>query len=208
MQALQALAAECKRTEKNKTFQTVDVYKGVARFLRPNMASLEMEREDKPGVPVEKFICSGTFIYQFLFQQKEVRVHELPKPKQGQIADDGFLAFLFGMKAAEARERYDLRLVKEDQWYVYVEILPRTNADKAEFQKARLVLNKDNYLPRQFWFEQPNGDEVTWDIGPHVDTNPKLNRRDFEPTTPQGWKMVTVPRAASDVPPRVVRPQQ
>ena len=41
------------------------------------------------------------------------------------MADDGFLSFLFGMKAAEARQRYDLRVDKVDQWYIYVEVIPR-----------------------------------------------------------------------------------
>ena len=208
MHNLQTLVVQCERTEKDKVFPGVDVYWGVFKFMKPNLASLEMVRKDKPNELAEKFICSGTYIYQFVFPQKEIHVHQLPVPTQGQVTDDGFLSFLLGMKAADARERYDLRLVKDDQWYIYVEVIPRTNADKADFQKARLVLNKDSFLPRQLWFEDRNGKEITWDIL-KVDTKgDSVRRTDFEsPKVPTGWKMVQGPRTAGDAPPRVIRDQ-
>src|SRR5262249_36785955 len=154
------------------TFQRTETYVGEAKYMKlpvgatgqvDNLASLSMQNKDNPNI-FERFVCTGTHLYQFLPQQKEIRVYQLPPPRPGQVADDNFLSFLFGMKAEEAKRRYDLRVVKEDQWYIYVEVQPRSPADKADFQKARLVLNKDNFLPRQLWFEQPNGDEVTWDL--------------------------------------------
>ena len=106
------------------------------------------------------------------------------------------------MKAEEAKRRYDLTLVKQDQYYTYIAIKPRFDADKADFQQARLVLNKDSFLPRQLWFEQPNGNEVTWDI-PKIQSNATLDRKEFGvPQTPPGWTFVRQPPA-----PRVVRPQ-
>jgi len=206
MQSVQSLAAQLERTDVNKTFGSKDIYVGTAQFLKPNLALLAMAKKEKPDVLVEKFVCSGTNLYQYFPQQKEIRVHPLPQPKQGQVADDNILSFLFGMKADEAKRRYDMKLAKEDQWYIYVEILPRFDADKADFHRARLVLLKDNFLPRQLWFEQANGDEVIWDI-PRVENGAKLNRKDFEsPAVPTGWKMVQAPKG-TDVPPRVVRPQ-
>src|SRR5262249_45575429 len=148
---------------KDKTFDTVQKFTGFAQYMKAgagatgmNLAMLELRPEGK-GEISHKFICTGTFLYQFLPAQKEVRAYELPRPKPGQVAEDNFLSFLFGMKAEEAKRRYDLRLAKEDQWYVYVDILPRFPRDKADFQRARIVLNKDSFLPRQLWFEQPNG---------------------------------------------------
>jgi TIGR03009 family protein len=130
------------------------------------------------------------------------------------VADNNFLSFLFGMKAEEAKRRYELSLAKEDQHWIYIDILPRDPADKADFQKARLVLSATTFLPRQLWFVQPNKNEVTWDI-PRVDTSAGVNRNDFAvPAQPQGWNVVRVPRAdlqapgKNDPPPRVVRPKQ
>src|SRR5262249_32257012 len=153
-------------TDKDKVFQTASKYAGYAQYMKAgngptaqNLALMEMKVAGKTDV-AEKFICTGTFLYQFLPAQKEIRRYELPRPKPGQVADDNFLTFLFGMKADEARKRYDLTLTKEDKWYIYIEVKPRFAADRADFARARLVLNRDSYLPRQLWFEHGNGNEV------------------------------------------------
>jgi TIGR03009 family protein len=219
MKSVQSLVVQCKREEKNKTFQRKDVYVGEAKYLKlpvgstgqvENLASLVMQLEGKPEV-FERFLCTGSHLYQFMPQQKEIRVYQLPPSRPGQVAEDSFLSFLFGMKAEEAKRRYDLRMVKEDQWYVYVEVLPRFPADKADFQRARLVLNKENFMPRQLWFEQPNGDEVTWDL-PRVQAGVPIDRKEFiAPQPPPGWRLVQQQARAtapSDGPPRVYRPNQ
>ncbi len=212
MQKMQSLEATCVRKTLNKTFNSTEEMEGKARYMRPNLASLELVKRSNPGV-FEKFICSGTFLYEFVPAEKVVRVHELPKGNGGQIADDNFLSFLFGMKAEEAKRRYDLQLEKEDQHWVYIRIHPRFPADKADFQEAQLVLGAQMLLPRRLWFQQPNGNEVTWDI-PVVDPNARINRAEFAlPALPRDWQLKKVPQANAmaqpfEPPPRVVRPQQ
>src|SRR5262249_27160815 len=177
MTTIQTIVAQCTRTSVDKTFQVAEIYEGTAKYMKPNLAMLEMKKKGKEAI-FEKYICSGTFLYEFVPQEKVIRVHELPPTKPGQVADDNFLSFLFGMRAEEAKRRYELKLVKgppEDQWYYYIEILPRYPADKADFARARLVLNAQTCLPRELWFEQPNGNEVKWDI-PKIEQGTALNR--------------------------------
>jgi len=213
MKNVATLGVQCTRTTLDKAFGATDVFEGGARYMKPDLAALEMVKKDKPGV-FEKWVCSGTYLYEYAPQQKVIRVHELPPNKNGQgPADDSVLSFLFGLKAEDAKKRYDMTLVKEDQWYVYLKVFPRFAADKADFQEARLVLNNKTYLPRQLWFIQPNGNEITWDI-PKVDVNPRLNRDEFtKPATPPGWSLVRMPKAEAprndpprnNTPPRVIR---
>ena len=210
MSKVETLAAQLNRTDKDKTFERVSKFTGYAQYMKvgkgptaQNLAALELRPEGKTDV-AEKIICTGTFMYVFATAQKEVRVYEVPKPKPGQVADDNALSFLLGMKAEEAKRRYDLKLAKEDQFYIYVDVAPRSPADKAEFQRARIVLNKDSFLPRQLWFESPNNSEVTWDI-PRVQAGVAVKREVFDaPKAQPGWKLVPVPR--QDLPPRVARP--
>lgn len=212
MKNTQTLLCNCSRTTLDKTFQVTEIYEGSAKYMKPNLAMLEMKKKDKPEV-FEKYICSGTYLYEYALQNKEVRAHELPPTKPGQEFEDNVLSFLFGLKAEEAKRRYELKLAKEDQWYVYIEIQPKAAADKADFQRARVVLNNKTFLPRELWFEQPNGNEVKWDI-PEIKSNPNLSRNDFtNPQIPPGWELKRVPRsttggAQGNVPPRVVRPQK
>jgi TIGR03009 family protein len=217
MKRVQTLQASLTRIDQNKTFGTTDVYVGVAKYMKAqsgprvvNLALLELRKKDKPDT-YDKILCNGTALYQWAPAEKEIRMQPLPQPKPGQVADDGPLQFLLGMKAEEARRRYELKLTKSDQYYHYVDVLPRFDQDKADFQRARMVLNKDSFLPRQLWFEQPNGNTVTWDI-PKIENGTPLNAREFEtPTPPPGWKMAEPVAQNNDGPtprPRVVREQK
>jgi TIGR03009 family protein len=211
MQKVQTLAAQLVRVDRDKTFNTTTRLAGYAAYMKAgtgptalNLAMMQLGPEAKPEQVQEKFICTGTFVYAYAPAQKEIKVYELPKPRPGQVAEDNVFSFMFGMQAGEARRRYDLRLAKEDKYYIYVDVLPRSDRDKTDFQRARLVLNKDNYLPRQLWFEHPNGNEVTWDI-PRIQNGAQLDRRLFDkPATPEGWRMVQVPLEAEGKP-RVYR---
>ena len=211
MKDVTSLGAQLVRIDKDRTFNTVQKLAGEAYYMKAgtgptalNLALLEMRLEGRDKKEIkEKFICTGTYIYQFLPDQKEIRYYEMPKPKPGQVAEDNLLSLLFGMKADDAKRRYSLKMAKEDQHYIYVDIAPRSAADKADFQRARLVLNKGNSLPRQLWFEHANGNEVMWDI-PNLRTDVKLDRKVFDaPKTPPGWKLVP---GDKNPPPRTVRP--
>jgi TIGR03009 family protein len=214
MQSVQTLSVDMVRTTKDKVFQTDEIFTGKAKYMRPNFAVLEMGKKGN-GQVYEKYLCTGTFLYQWVPGSKVVNMYELPTPRPGQPAQNDFLSFFFGMKADEAKQRYDLKLVKEDQYYIYIEVLPKLAADKADFAKARLVLNQNTFLPRQVWFEQVNGNEVLWDL-PKADRDVKLDRTEFAPPAqlPAGWNYVKVPRADAgpppaprpDVKPSVVRP--
>jgi len=209
MTGVQSLHAACVRTKLDRVFQTTEVFEGSAKYLRgaagqTSRAALELVKKNQTQV-FEKYLCTGNFLYEWSPANKVIRVHQLPQPKPGQIADDNFLSFLFGMKAAEAKARYQITYVPpqaNDKWYQYLEIQPRAAADKADFSKARLVLLQSNYLPRQLWFLQPNGDEVTWDF-PAVASPAKIGVADFaHPQLPQGWQFVQVPVQTQ---PRVMR---
>jgi TIGR03009 family protein len=196
MKKVETLGAQLTRVTKDPTWDQVEKVMGVAYYMKTgsgpsaqNLALLELKLEGQKE-PKEKFICTGTFIYQFVPEQKEIRYYELPKPTPGQVAEDNLLSLLFGMKAADAKRRYELKLAKEDTYYIYVDIAPRSAADKSDFQRARLVLNKSNYLPRQLWFEHANKSEVMWDI-PNLQVGMRLERKYFDaPTAPPGWKTV------------------
>jgi TIGR03009 family protein len=209
MLKVQTLSAQIVQVRKDKAFNTAQKLVGWAAYRKDgagasalNLAAMELYPEGKKEFQ-EKYVCTGTYIYHFIPAQKEIKVYELPRPKEGQVADDGFLAFMFGVRAKEARRRYDLRLDHEDQYYVYVDIAPRFDRDKMDFRRARLVLNKDTFLPRQLWFESANGDEVLWDL-PRLQNGARIDRRYFDkPQTPAGWRVTVVP---TEPQPRVIRP--
>jgi TIGR03009 family protein len=209
MQPIQTASAQCTHTVVDKVLKDKEVFEGTAHFMKPNMAILDLKMKDRPQ-DVEHIICTGTFVYQFVPAAEVIKIYEL---KTGQANQDSFLPFLQGMKAQDAKNRYDLTLVKEDKWWIYLDIQPRSPEDKADFSRARLVLSSQTFLPRELRFWDPNGNENVWDIQ-KIQANVPLTRTDFgQPKLPTGWKWQKVPLAQNppprnDVPPRVFRPKQ
>ena len=134
-------------------------------------------------------------------------------PKSGQVSDENFLRFLFGMKAVDAKQRYKMTWVpdKEDnnKYYHYLKVVPRDPRDKQDFNEARLVLWSNTMLPRQLWYLQPNGNEIRWDF-PQVKLNANIPLLNFQqPDTPAGWRVERVQqRAAVPIQPTVIRNQK
>jgi TIGR03009 family protein len=194
--AVETLVAHFTRIEENKTFQTKEVFEGTFRFMKPSLGILELHKKDKPD-EFEKFVFTDKALFLYNRAQKTVVSFPLPPsrpPPNGPLKGttdylQTMQTLLFGMNLDEARRRYEIKLTKEDEWYCYLDIKPRTKADEADFSQLRVVLSKGTYLPRQFWYEQPNRDAVTWDIT-RIDTPVPLKREEFEqPVLPDGWTM-------------------
>jgi TIGR03009 family protein len=213
MRTVTALHATITRINKDAVFKKPTKYHGVALYLKVgkagaaplNLAYMELKAEGKKDI-AEKIISTGSYLYQWVPQRKEIWQHEVPRPKAGVPMEDNFLGLVFGMKAEQAKKRYGLKLYKVDEHYVYVDITPKFREDRAEFESARLVLHKKTYLPRQLWFKHANKDEVLWDL-PNAVVPRALDRRYFDAPRPEaGWKIVPAPKAPTGAaPPRVIR---
>lgn len=217
MKNVQSLVAVLKRTEKDPITKTEDEYRGQLKFMRPNRADLQMHKATNPQM-YERFLCTGNFLYEFLPKQQLIRAHALPQRAPGQpIVDNSFVGFLAGMSAVEARRRFDMALLKEDQWYAYIEVKPKLPADKAEFSVARLALLQSTMMPAEMQFVPPNGAVIVWRIE-KIDTNVQVAAADFAAPQvnqlPKGWQMQQVPPPGApaanippaNAPPRVARP--
>lgn len=199
MKSITALEAEVVRTEKDLVDNSVKTYTGKARFLRPDRASLYLQKSDNPGI-YENFIFTGAHIFRYQSQLKQLHIYEMPPRKPGQILDDTFLALLSGMKAEDAKSRFGLTIGKEDEHYVYLFIDPRLPADQQEFKKARVALFRANFLPRQIEFEAPTGLITKWDIT-KVDPAARIKPEDFAPPqVPRDWQQKRVPYAGGGAP--------
>ncbi len=212
MTKLDGFAVTCRRSTADKTFGGVEVYEGSAKYLKggagqTSRALLEMVNKKDPS-KYEKFLYTGTFLYEYVPATKVLRIHEVPPPKSGQFGvEDNIVALLFGMKADDAKRRYQMTWVADtkdnNKYYHYLQILPRTPADKADFTEARLVLTSKDFLPRQVWYHQPNGNEITWDF-----ESLKKNQEAAIPASafappqqlPPGWRLDRVP------PPGTIQP--
>jgi TIGR03009 family protein len=209
MKSFRTLALKLTRIDEDKVLRGVTQYEGIAYFMKTgsgasarNLILLQTSPKGSNEL-AEKFVCSGTFLYYFDRSAREVQARELPKSRPGAMPDDNFLG-MFGLQADEAKRRYSLTLTKADANFIYIDILPRFARDKEDFEKAQIVLNKSNFMPRRLWYRQPNKTEVSWDIV-NATVNGNMNQRWFDkPETPPGWKFRTIPPDA-DAMPRTIR---
>jgi TIGR03009 family protein len=209
IEKVQTASCKVSRTDKDSIFKETRVFEGTFKYMKPRRWVLEVARKDNPQER-EKWLRNGPVIYRFDFQDKKVFEWEIPAEREldplvripfigpliHSALDNCLFCFLGGMKAEDAKRRFALSLTKgkeNDSHYVYIDIQPREDRDKADFEVARLVLIKETYLPRQFWFRHPNRDETTWDI-PKIETDVKLTREVFMLAVPKGWKLVEFPK--------------
>src|SRR5439155_1412397 len=75
MKSVESIIAKLDRTEKSKD-NTTRILKGEARYLKPNYFAVQMIRQDNPNL-FEMFIGSGTMVYEYRAQTKEIWYRKL-----------------------------------------------------------------------------------------------------------------------------------
>lgn len=102
----------------------------------------------KPG-PDERWVCDGTRILKINDKSKEFEEVEIPKEDRGQNIRNSPLPFLFGMKAAEAKQRYtfELNSQKTNESTIWLKVYPLLQQDLANYSKAEVILDRTNCLP-------------------------------------------------------------
>lgn len=175
-----------KRTE--PTFKSEKSYTGVVLCMKPNYAVVRLDndadkdKKDNPKKDYEAYICDGKAVYEYNGLNRTITRWQLPDPKAGGpgATDNLMIDFLSGMKAKDAKDRFDLSLFKEDANYVYLDVKPKLGKDKAEFQQLRMALYGPNtkfaYLPAQVFLVKPNGDSEMWRF-----TDPQTNIPGLKP---------------------------
>jgi TIGR03009 family protein len=194
-----SFACTIERTSIDKALDAKDVFRGQVFFQKArkkgdgNLAHLELTKKTNPDV-FEKYILTGSELHEFVPAQKIVRVYKLPDANQMGLPQENVMGFLFGIGVEHVKERYSMELKKPsrpDPHYHYVLITPKTARDKADFTEARLALYRENNLPAQVWFLQPNKNEVTWNFG-KMQLNVPIPPQQFVPAMPPGWRVVAV----------------
>ena len=195
-------------------FKNEKEYVGVVLGMKPNYAILRLDyaadlnNKTLKKKDYEAFICDGKAVYAYSGLAETITEHKLPDPNTNPAGatNNLILDFVSGMKATELKERFDIKLFKEDQYYIYLEIKPLLGKDKEEFKQLRLALYGPKtsfpYLPAQVYMVKPNDTTEQWKL-----TNPQT---DIQGIGPQHFKYMDVPgfrvQKAPQQPAAVVRP--
>ena len=134
--------------------------------IKKNMKS---ERVGKSGNPFrldsdrsEKWICNGEDILMVNDEDKSYDVAPLPPHLRGTNIVKGPLPFLFGIKADDAKRRFQLSLSKtiEPSQHALL-VVPLLEEDKQNYKIAKVCLDKKTFLPQSVMLLDPTGNLET-----------------------------------------------
>lgn len=189
--------------------------KGLFRIKESKQWNPQTRRyEVRGGESGEHWVCNGESIYEFRHTDRQLRETRLPPEMRGKAISDGPLPFVFGAKAETLKKRYWMRLITPpnatDQ--IWLEALPRFQADAANFSKVELILRSRDLMPFAIQIFKPGGrDQDVYQFDPNtnlIDKGLDLFRDFAKPTTPFGYKYILeeVPAGPPATPPGGPRP--
>lgn len=121
----------------------------------------------------ERWICDGQRILVIDDVQKTVQQFNIPEEAQGANIMDGPLPFLFGMQPQKALDRYRMKLLvtNANMYELFVE--PKQGPDKANYQWARVQIERATMLPIAVQMMDPTGKRETVYTFPEIKKNPR-----------------------------------
>lgn len=220
------------RSEINSVFGVEKKSEGMFFYVAPDRGRFDMK-----GIPVKPgekstivnpetqqpyslasgtdqgWICTGKNILILNVESKEYEVHEIPEQMRGENIVQSPLPFLFGMKAADAKRRFSLRLVRETEAIYVIEAIPLTQMDSQNYQRALIALDRETFVPHGVQLLDPAGTLQTKYLFQDIKVNPSRNvlmsllqfGRDRNPFQPDlsDWKRVQtadIQPASNEVP--------
>lgn len=171
--------------------------KGLFRVKESKQWSPEQRRyESRGGEAGEHWVCNGESIYEFRHAERQLRETKLPPEMRGKAISDGPLPFVFGAKAETLKKRYWMRIITPpgvtDQ--MWLEALPRYQADAANFAKVELILQSRDLMPFAIQIHKPGGqDRDVYQFDPTtnlIDKGLDLIRDFAKPVTPFGYTYI------------------
>jgi len=198
----------------NDVFKRERKYTGSVLCNKPNFARLRLDStappppadpkaKTKPKVDYEAYICNGKSIYAYIGLEETITEVPLASPAGAAGGDNLMIDFLSGMKAADAKKRFQIsQFNPQAEHYVYLDIKPVLAKDKQEFEFVRIALYGPKvlppytpYLPAQVYLQKPNGDTEMWKFSEQKTNIPGLKPEVFEPVKIPGWQFKQAPPA-------------
>lgn len=209
---LKSLDVDIEQVKENKAWGKT-TYKGRAQFKSPNLASIFFQKEEeqngvKKYVPDERIVCTGKDVWHYKWDTQQVSIYDLGKEVRQRALQEGPLPFLFNFRADEAKKRYRMSLVREDEKSYVINVFPLEDLDKECFSQALIGLDKKLFLPNAIALMEADGKSVKkyriLKIGPNAAVNDE-NFKGKRP--PQGWTVHYNPKEnPSGVKPQPAQP--
>src|SRR6266852_2268512 len=112
---LRSFACDIERKSFDKPLQTRDEYTGHAKYMKLNNKEngiriyYKLHKVKNPEI-YDKYVCTGTHVYEYAPANNVVRVHKMPKGNQAGLPQENNLSVLFGLGAEHVKARCKMEL--------------------------------------------------------------------------------------------------
>jgi TIGR03009 family protein len=210
-------------TRKDPVFRKESRYSGSVLGLSAGSARVRLTNDADPN-DYEAYICDGRSLYAYSGLTKTVTEFRLPPPGLPPKAPGGLferiarglclpewfaVRLVSGATAKEAAKRFDVSLVKEDEHYVYLDLRPRSSADRLDMERARVALHGPGvkpprvpYSPAEVLVVMKNGDTEHWRFTDVKVNLPEVDEKAFQYVEVPGFILKKAPAPGGEGPRR------
>jgi TIGR03009 family protein len=139
-------------------------YLGRALFKAPGLACIDFRKvvgdpkQPKPETKAhERIVCTGQEVWQYRSDTQQIFIFPLENDAQKRALAQGPLPFLFNFRADDAKNRYDMTLLRQTKDSYLIAIRPKLEIDKDGFSVAMVELDSKFLLPIRVTLVAPNG---------------------------------------------------
>jgi TIGR03009 family protein len=157
-----------KQSEGEFYFESPDKGRIDIRGIPPKSNQVANKKNPQNGQPFkleagldQTWICNGKEIVVVDPPQKQFERMPIPPEMQGNNIIRSPLPFLFGMKAEDAKRRFQMTIVDEKPEYWLLDVVPRSKVDGQNYSQARVFLDKETYVPFAVRLVDPAGSGTT-----------------------------------------------
>ncbi len=197
---LKSLDVSFTRLDKAPGWNQVDEFRGRAYLQSPNLVCLHFQKVDvvppanKPTLQnYERIVCTGKEVLQYDYQRQQIFRFPLDKQQRQRALQEGPLPFLFNMKAAEAKERYGMTYINQNEKAYLIGVVPHKQEDRDVFSKAFIQLSKSTFLPDRLLLLSPNGKDTQDYTFSGISANGQIDPQYFQQLQIKGWKLIDNP---------------
>jgi TIGR03009 family protein len=156
------------------------------------------QKKNKDGEPYslqsdspERWVCTGKEVIQIFEKEKTYERFPIPPEAQGENIIEGPLPFLFGMKTQQAKMRYKMEILKQDDSEIKLQVIPIRRSDAVNWDRATIIIDAKLFVPKAVKLFDPTGNE-TVHLFHNVEINPKswFDRKDLFKPNLKGYKEV------------------
>jgi hypothetical protein len=163
---------------------------------------VRMDEEQRPCGQVKPSVTMPIHGETSFFLNEERVELVTPSPLARWVSGDRWWWTHTGRFPARALpRRFDVRLARDDDREIVLELGPRTSGDKEDIVQMRLAFDPKTYRLRQVWAKQRDGKEETWDYTPLPLSEP-LTPEFFAHGRVRGYQQLVVPEPEREPDPR------